>query len=56
VNRKYVQNQLEKFWQGINPSDQWVEPGTEEVAKGANELCKDCLTTLERRLMGMDSW
>eukprot|EP00980_Cylindrotheca_fusiformis_P028118 scaffold22581_cov123-Cylindrotheca_fusiformis.AAC.15 len=55
LNRQYVKNQLQKFWEKRPVTDQWNHIGTDRYDRGNHDDTVN-FTALGRKLMGIDSW
>mmetsp|Transcript_8387 Transcript_8387/g.12924 ORF Transcript_8387/g.12924 Transcript_8387/m.12924 type:complete len:378 (-) Transcript_8387:329-1462(-) len=57
VNRKYVQNQLDKYKKGKSPSDQWTKrPNDDDVVNTGEIRNNSTSNDLVRKLLGIENW
>lgn len=50
LNKQYISEQLDKYFTGINPTDQWVSDSKD------TQKCDYVFSELGRKMMGIDSW
>ena len=58
INRQYVSQQLEKWRNGLPPTDQWIQPRKSAEQEVSDEFEKqiESFDLLQRRLLGLESW
>jgi hypothetical protein len=49
INRSYAEQQLQRYQQGLVPTDQWHE-------SGATQKCEYGFSELGRKLMAIEPW